>query len=95
MRQLDRLAGARPDFRWLHGDTRNVLSGRHYIAHAIAQEPALTTDGEAALFILAPREDEPETMVTLSQLADQARLLQESQKIVQGPTPSYPPYEPA
>lgn len=86
MRELDRLAKEspdRPEFRWLHGDTATVLRGRHFIAHAVAQEPAITDDGEAALFILAPKADEPETMVTLSQLVSQARLLEDSRQRIQ------------
>lgn len=83
MRALDSLAKERPDFRRLHGDTRSVLQGRHFIAHAVAQEPAVTSDGEAALFILAPKAGEPETMVTLSQLVNQARLLQDSREMIQ------------
>lgn len=83
MRELDRLAQARPEFPWLYGDTEIALRGRHFIAHAVAQEPAVTTDGEAALFILAPKAGEPETMVTLSQLMSQARLLQHSREMIQ------------
>lgn len=92
------VADDRPHLRWLADDIggvqldgRNVgglLGGRHFIAHAVAQGPALTDDGEAALFILSPRSEEPETMVTLSQLKNQARLLQDARQRIDALTES-------
>ena len=38
----------------------------------------MTDDGEAALFILAPRANDPETFVTMSMLRGQSRLLREA-----------------
>jgi hypothetical protein len=78
MKLFKLIAAGRPHLRWLAEDTDSVLAGRHFIAHAVAQEPAVTDDGEAALFILAARLDEPETMVIQSQLENQARLLRDA-----------------
>ncbi len=77
-REFGRLAEQRPELRWLANDTSSLLDGRHFIAHAVAEEPAVTDDGEAALFILAPRANDPETFVTMSMLRGLSRLLREA-----------------
>jgi hypothetical protein len=69
------LAEQRDDLRFLQRDTEGLLRARHFVAHAVFQEDAVTDDGMPALFILSPKQGE--TMLTLAQAEDNARMIRE------------------
>jgi hypothetical protein len=68
------LAVRRDDLGPLWWDTKGLLQARHFVAHAVYQEDA-EAEGQAALFILSPRIGE--TMITIAQAEDNARMIRE------------------
>ena len=74
MRLFEALARRRDDLGWLQRDTKGLLGARHFVAHAVFQEAALA-EGKAAIFILSPRSGE--TMLTMAQADDNARMIRE------------------
>jgi hypothetical protein len=80
MRLFECLAEEHAALAWLMNDTKGLLPARHFVAHAVAQEPAVA-EGYAALFILHPRHSE--TMITIAQARDNARMIREGHRRIQ------------
>jgi hypothetical protein len=74
MRLFEKLAEGRDDLRPLCRDTKGLLQARHFVAHSVYQQDAVA-EGRAALFILHPRTGE--TMITMTQAQDNARMIRE------------------
>jgi hypothetical protein len=83
IRLFESLAQRRGDLGWLQRDTRGLLGARHFVAHAVFQEDAVA-DGKAAIFILSPRSGE--TMLTVAQADDNARMIREGIVRIQAAT---------
>ena len=74
MRLFEKLAEGQGGLRPLCRDTKGLLQARHFVAHSVYQQHAVT-EGRAALFILHPRTGE--TMITMTQAEDNARMIGE------------------
>jgi hypothetical protein len=74
MRLFGKLAGEQDNLRPLWHDTKGLLQARHFVAHSVYQDDAIA-ERRAALFFLHPRTGE--TMITMAQAEDNARMIQE------------------
>ncbi len=80
MRLFERLAEERPDLDWLMRDTKGLRQARNFVAHSVAQQPAVA-GGLPALFILDP--DGAETMIMTAQARNNARMIAEGRTRIQ------------
>jgi hypothetical protein len=74
MRRFAALAEGNRKLTWLMRDTAGLLGARHFVAHSIVQQDAIS-EGRAALFVVHPRTGE--TMITTRQAVNNARLIRE------------------
>jgi hypothetical protein len=74
MRMFESLAEQRPDLAWLMRDTQGLLGARHFAAHSVSQEDAIS-EGRVALFVVHPRSGE--SMITTRMAVSNARMIRE------------------
>jgi hypothetical protein len=83
MRRFKALAERRPALGGLMRDTAGMLGARHFVAHSIVQQDAVS-EGRAALFVVHPRNGE--NMITTGMAVSNARMMREGRGRIEAAT---------